>query len=360
MPYFIPAREETPQPKEFKVFAIQFSSLIRGYTPQTQPVADVLTLHYLGFKPRFCRVAGLAKGVLRFTSDIKEYLAICKDKRLLFRPGGVFLLLVECPLGESLVHDLIAKLRLLFRLITLLKSLKQQKFTPTKVSLHSVTFTYYTPAESTPTEEPLTCTLRIPDHYTEPISISLSPTDSNPHIRVKPFLEHYLSRSTTLFCHILPTTLPCLRALSRLESHGSGTVRDRALESFRIVYSQVPTIFDLTLRRRRTVQQWFLTEIMPGSGQPAIQQEMLAQYFKESGEGYRGLQNLMVCEISGVETAIDMLDAKIREILAVARPTQPGNAPPPPQQSGAPGGNNRRPQAGRGEAPPGAAVITLD
>jgi hypothetical protein len=381
MPYFIPDRNKLRRPKEFKTFAIQFSTLIRGYTRQTQPIADILTFHYLGFKPQFCRVAGLAKGVLRFTNDIKEYLAICKDKRLIVRPAGVFLLLLECQLGESLVDDLIAKLRRLIRLITLLKSLKQQKFTPTKVSLDSVTFTYYNPTEPSLTNEPLTCTFNIPDHHTEPITISLNPTDSNPHTRVKPFLEYYLARSTTLFCHILPTTLPCLRALSRLESHGSGTVRNRALESFRIVYPQVPSVFDLTLRKRRSVQQWFLTEITPGSGQPAIQQQMLAQrppgygdaiaqLFKESGDGYRGLQNLMVCEIKGVESAIDMLDAKIREILA-SRPTQTGNAPPPQQSSGqtqstfqqpgAPGGNIRRqPPSGRGVAPPGAAVITLD
>jgi hypothetical protein len=405
MGYFLPDRSRRPQPKNYRIFNVKFSSLIRDYSPKSQPIADVLSFHYLGFKRKYCRVVAVAKGVLRFTSDIQDFLDACQDRRVIFRSGGAFALLVECPLGESFINDLKAKLRLIIRLTAILRALKRQKLTPTKISLTSVTFTYHTPSDPSTDEAPLTCTLTIPDEYTEPVSISLNPESSNPHFRVKSYLEHLLTRSADLFLHALPTTLPCLRALSRLESAGVGSIRNRSLDSFRIAYSQVPTVFDLSLKRRRNIHQWFLSELPPpGStnpnSNPQMQQAMLAArptgyseamagFFLGSGDGFRGLKNMVYCDMEGVERAVDLLDGKIREILVATKATvgpsvgaagtsggpgqMMGNASLQQQQQqqqqqrlakgGVPAPQGRGMQSGAGgvlRPPPGASVITLD
>lgn len=395
MGYFLPERPRRAKAKNHKIFNVKFSSLIGDYSPKSQPIADVLTFHYLGFKRKYCRVVAVAKGVLRFTNDIQDFLATCKDRRVVFRPGGAFALVVECPLGESFINDLKAKLRLIIRLTTILRALKRQKLTPTEISLNSVTFTYHTPSDSSAEDAPLTCKITIPDQHTETISISLTPDSSNPHIRVKSYLEHLLARSTDLFLQALPTTLPCLRALSRLESAGVGSIRNRSIDSFRIAYLPVPTVFDLSLKRRRNIHQWFLSELPPpgssNQSNPQVQQAMLARrpqgyaeamatLFVSSGAGYRGLKNMIACDMDGVETAVDLLDSKIREIIAAGgsgstaplqlpQPTGNNNSSnnnnnlmqraaksgvPVPQHRAVPGaGNLLRP-------PPGVSVITLD
>src|ERR1700760_474813 len=134
MGYFLPERPRRAKSKNHKIFNVKFSSLIGDYSPKSQPIADVLTFHYLGFKRKYCRIVAVAKGVLRFTNDIQDFLATCKDRRVVFRPGGAFALVVECPLGESFISDLKAKLRLIIRLTTILRALKRQKLAPTEIS----------------------------------------------------------------------------------------------------------------------------------------------------------------------------------------------------------------------------------
>lgn len=363
MGYLIPSRPKKGRRKSYKVFNLKFSSLIRGYTPQTQPIADIIQHHYLGRRSNNGNVVALVKGQIRNANEIQDLLSTCKDRTVLFRPGGLFALQAECPFGEGYIPDLAAKLRQLIRLTSLLRSFKNQNFNTSNISLKAVTFTYPNSDASSETT-PLSCTINIPADHSDPLTLTLNPAESNPHTRIRSFLESSLNRSPTVFCHALKVTLPGMRAFLRLEAYGAGSVRTRGMEHYRIAYIHVPTVFNVGIAKRRNVPEIQIYELPPPSStglpkaevdillsrRPPGYAEAMKKLFTSKGDGWTGRANLICCTAEGLEHCIDALDATVREFWL---PHQNASQAQPQAPVSVPRQQNRGPG-------PGAQVITLD
>jgi hypothetical protein len=347
----------------------KFSRLIPGYTSRNQPIAEVIQHHYLGSKRSGPILYAAAKGVLRSPGEFQEFLSQVKDKRVCFHPGGAFVLLLEFKFGESWIPDLKEKLRLLIRLTSILRVLKRHNFAPTYLSLDTISFEY-APETS--------CTISIPNDHTDAITIKLSPATSNPHMRIKPTLELLLNSSPHVFLHTLPLTLPLLRALSRVDASGGASVRCRGADHYRLAYTNLWTVFDISLRMRRGVQEWHLSEMPPpGSSNPQTlkqitdqklpeQMTTISEFWNEGGEGWRGMGNVMVCSAEGIEIAMDKLDERLKVVLALQATKAKEKAAANSSNGTANGkqpnqlqNGQKRPSFKNG-IPSGASVITLE
>jgi hypothetical protein len=387
---------------------IRLSTLLRNVPGATATIAEVLQIRYVTRRKGINagapnnNVVWVAQGGLRAWDRIGDALraATFHDREITFR-DGVFHAVIEAPFpgGAALVDNLIALLRRLVRLSTMLlhvRAAAARGVRVTAASLKEITFEYHTPPaaaeptaktedapeDSKPTKAPtttaddggtLSCTIHLPANPTAPLTLALHPRDSNPHQRVRPFLEHYLNRSPPVFLASLRTTLAALRALSRADAHGACSVRARALDAYRLAYRALPGTFDLQLKARKGgsgsastgssssegasaaggPQVWYLTEMpepgahslprMPPAQQEIVRQQMLqrpAAYrpasdalFREAGQGFRGLGSVIVCDVAGVEEAVGRLDAMVRGVLegrakqaAEQRAVAPGRA----------------------------------
>jgi hypothetical protein len=384
LPFRVPAAEWTTNNSPIY---IRLSTLLRDVPAATATLAEVLQLYYVtrrkgsGNNSVVCIVQG---GLLTW-DRVGDALraATFRDREITFR-DGVFACVVEAPFpgGAELLDNLVAVLRRVVRLATLLLHVRAARgVRATAVSLSEIALTYHNPpsgsepaAKPEPPEpqgrsrpavttaEPLSCTIHLPPDPTAPLTLALHPAPSNPHQRVRPFLEHYLNHAPPVFLAALRTTLPALRALARADSRGACSVRARALDAYRLAYRGLPGTFDLQLKMRKGgsaaadgaaaggaagsggPQVWYLTEMpepgahsvprMPPAQQEIVRQKMLqrpAAYrrasdalFREAGKGFRGFGSVIACDTAGVEEAVDRLDGMVRGVLE-ARSAEAGD-----------------------------------
>jgi hypothetical protein len=372
---------------------IRLSTLLRDVPGATATIAEVLQVRYVtrrkgssgdgaqnaGRNGNSNNVVWVVQGGLLAWDRVGNALraATFHDREIAFRDDGVFACAVEAPFpgGAALVDNLVAVLRRLVRLAaTLLHVRAARGVRTTAASLSEITLAYHEPpgggggseaahekqddatppAKAPPDDDAaLSCTILLPADPNAPLTLALHPAPTNPHQRVRPFLEHYLNRSPAVFLAALRTTLPALRALARADAAGACSVRARALDAYRLAYRALPGTFDLVLKTRRggsgaastsaeagggaaQQQVWYLTEMpepgalsvprMPPAQQELVRQKMLqrpAAYrpasdalFREAGHGFRGLGSAIVCDVAaGVEEAVGRLDAMVRGAL---------------------------------------------
>jgi hypothetical protein len=330
---------------------MQISSLL----PEEKrgPLADTIGIFHKGFDPVKSVVQTTVLGGVAVPENIGNLLSSFSDSTLVFKPPKSFMLCLESPLGWPVEIELKKSLLQITRLASLVRVLQKQKLSPTKLTLGSISFEYYTPPQTDPENPPLSCTIILPNTPGARNTLELGPPEWNPHYRVKSHLEGILQADPSLFFKMLSETLPVMRSLRDIESKGAATVRTRAVDNFRLVYSDALTTFDLALKKRRQVPHWVLSEnAAPGSTmnplertrflarRPAGYQTAMKIFFTESNDKVRGLENGLACPADSgmIEQKVIALDSKLRELMEASRASQRQNgdlekATAPPTQA---------------------------
>ena len=397
------------------VLYIKLSELLMMRNGQTKWAAPWVRLTYEGLERSEERVVHLIRGKMDppLSKDLAALLTQAHNPDVAFHPdGGAFTILHRTPFGQPSVEQLKTILFSIKRLRNVAEALEIHQYTCEKLSLTNVVFTYPSPSspvvgDSPSTFDPLRASITFSDSDSDPIQLSLDPT--NPHRRVRAFLRALLSHPTLFntfapFASALEMSLPLLRALNAIEGRGGDvreipTVHSRTLIAYRISYERPPIEFDVSLKDHRDTQRWhvherevprrvqkpehskkleeglsalFNTRVWKGGGTGGIEEavnDRKTGLVEGEGEDQRvdtlvkmwwGMRTGIVSTIAGIEDAIIKLDDVVRASVEgegdvdMADLPAGGNSGPnaPPAGPEADGAGVKQPQAGRQVAGP--------
>jgi hypothetical protein len=278
------------------------------------------------------------RGRLPWAVDIKTMLPKFSDPSVKFVGKDEFVLQLECPTFESFDEQLTQKLNLLLRATTILRTLEMAKSRVrlSDASLEQVTFTY---ANRTETHPQLSCRITLGDN--DGASVDFLPAVSNPHQRIRLQLSGNIERGLPGVLQNMQLTLPVLSSLARAELRGN-SIRTYSFKWYRLVYKNVPSLFEILGKVRNRQFEWHISELRPGQPAASNQQqhpppsrppgydEALDRFFKTPRPDVRSTKNLLACQPRAVEKLINELDDLVRSIIArqaAAGPTTNPNAP---------------------------------
>jgi hypothetical protein len=378
------------------VLCVNISKLVPPSLLKNNP-GKVVLLNYTGMSIARGQAQFVIKGVIPNAQKIAPWLMAARSPDFKFDSRGVFLLFSEAPLGYTLGANVVGRLSRFLRLVNLLFCLRKTDLSPTKVSLSEVSFKYREFMSVEQKKErpeyarnpPNSATVTIPEDLGH-LKVQLLPPNSNPNLVQIADLERHLNDDPEIFMLMLRATLPCARALSRMERLGAASIRVRACQHFRIAYQQAYTVFDLQLKPRRDTAEWLLQELPPpGSTQQAAAQaaahqagqqrpqqvpqpiqrlpgyeDAIRTFMTTPGTGRRPLKTTVAANNDGIEGVLDDLDDTVRGIIAKAKEmlanraaaAQNGQGPPngqPPSGPSGPMGNQGQMRQQLGGGPQG-------
>ncbi|KAF2400110.1 MED14-domain-containing protein [Trichodelitschia bisporula] len=299
---FMPVCEPVPgnptPPDTIPVIAFGASTLLGSPTkPPSPSIADMLMLTFAGQDMEVGSIKVAVRGALPSPDKLGALLEI-HDSALALDPKGAFQITLRTPFGTSPLAPLVQHIQSLLRLRLLVDVLKQHDLEPTSLSLTHLTFTYSTS---------LTATLHLPP--SGPISLSLPP--SNPHSRIRHLLSCYLNEPDggPRFARALLVSLPLVRALDKISTRRlAPEIHVRSIDVYRIIYPALAFGVSIQARRSRDDVSWVIAESPGARGERGAFGRALEGHFRDVGEGWRGVDSVVLATERGVERAVVDLD----------------------------------------------------
>ncbi|KAI9834942.1 MAG: hypothetical protein M1819_002665 [Sarea resinae] len=337
---------------------ISVSSLMNS-TPGQRPdrTEDLVRVTYQGVSSRSGEMSLVTEASLHLGKERAEMIKDRVDDGVEFDPERqVFSFKVKMTVGESVIPELITRLRRIERLVDFLGIMKRSNFKCDTVSLDRVVFAY--------SAEP---DLKADIYFGAEAGMTIRLEQGNPHLRIKDFLTHILngpSHGLSLMTNLLLQTLPVVRTLDTIEAAGlvppssepattgprKGTlILPRSADCYNIRYANPRCVLQIKLRRRRDKSEWFVDDVSNAHDRKSRSPDFtaaLATLFTDSGPGWRGLRTGITAEPDGVSDILTRLDQCIGRFA----------------ETGTASGTAQRPAGGDGSAKgaDGHEIVVLD
>lgn len=252
---------------------------------------------------------------------LESHLSKSKDQDIALNKSGGLAVRLRTPFGEPFVEAIRRRLANVERLDGYLAVLRRLGFTCTNMGLQRLAFTYCKNPE-------LGAQITFaPTDGGDNANLKLLPQGGNPHMRSRVPLEQLLNTgardSFQVFAQVLAFSLPVVQVLDQLEedhlADRTAVARVRCATWFRIVYrSPLPNVI-LEVRTRAKVvhnevqARWHILPVSDGKPAPdAVASALKSFCAAERGEGWFGIGNGVIADISGVKSALQKLDAVMR------------------------------------------------
>ena len=270
---------------------------------------EVVKIDYRGLSASHDAVINIASARLNQPFPNMKDLAANMPGAAFHPNSGAFALRLRSTIGEPSVPLLVHRIDAIGRLHDFIATIKAHKLSVDRFSMDSLDFSY----QRLPI--PLKATIDFPADGALRISLS-SP---NPHLRILDQINVCLrTEGLAPVLALLRLTLPLLNTLAKLEaSHSQGDINIlvRSEQWYQICYS--PPIpkgsFDIQLKQKRDDPKWFIPEQNIKKAEPVADEDAWQQSLREvtrgKGEDWRGMNGGIVASITGIQGAVEKLDA---------------------------------------------------
>lgn len=291
----------------------------------------------------------------RMVVPVPASLSILKervDQDIAFHAkSGTFAFRLRSTVGESVIPALVERAVRIERLVEFVEVLHKHEATLRceSISLGKIILLYgastHAPVEAGKSSSVVPLQYKaIVDFGAVANIMTLSFEKGNPHLIIADRLAKVLNGGEGLdgVAHLLPLTLPALRALDAIQEawtpisdKGSVLIFVRAVEWYTFSYylsaavpqtSSTPSLrkitFDLKLQQRKGEPWWFVKRVVPRDKEIDEVDVLLKPIWNSSGEGYKGMRVNAVAQPKGVEKLLGTLDDVLRNFALGQKITQ--------------------------------------
>ena len=296
--------------------------------------------------------AGIVRHDLRLSlepgkmNELQKHLMHSKEQTLALNTTGGLALRFLTPFGHPFVEQMQKRLQSVERLDGYVALLKARRFECTHVSLSQLAFTYSTaPA--------LSAWIHFSNDGGLPAKLMLEPLESNPHRRIRVFLEKGLNETGNAgfqaLVFMLSLTLPVLQTFERLETVSPAkrvfSVHPRTTTWYSVKYSATlpGCVFQLRAMTKsegkKKLVRWQIRDMRNLTNGAALPEDLvkaLKELWQDKGEHWEGLGNGIIADAQGIGAALEKVDEVVRRFQGIEESRSAKQAEPAEQPAVAP------------------------
>ncbi|KAK8175162.1 mediator complex subunit MED14-domain-containing protein [Phyllosticta citrichinensis] len=297
---------------------------------------SILKFSHCGFERKSRRIILLIEGRMAQRQPDVE-LASAQGDDVSFNSDGTFTISLKTELGQPFMNSVMSRLKRIERVGSYMDVIKTHNLRFEHLGLSRMVVRYGGK-------------FKVDIHFPEGEPTQLVLDSKNPHMRILGSLRRALNDPNTGFSYFMRNlllTLPVMQAFDVIQSSAPSyphpIVHNRDLLWYRISYENPSTNFDLRLRPRNDVLEWYLHDPLSSTPsnhnnannnqqqQPVRAPEYAAaikEMLRQRGPRWRGIRSGIIAESDGIKDAIIKLDEVVKRFQQ--RPP-PGGQPPQPQ-----------------------------